>query len=140
MSAAPFNSDNTSGFTADQIAQLNRRFELAAEAVLLGSLYGSVDEWRAEDGDHYKALQERVLREFDVLRADWTYDGYYTAVIGELGPASIVAEFGLDPSDRQGLSEWIGNAEHEAAAAAGIGIPAEWADHHVKALDELASV
>lgn len=68
----------------------------------------------------------------------WTYEGYWNAVLGaDRDEAAVVEEFELDATDRQGLGEWLGSAEAEAAREGGIDIPAEWADHHARALAEL---
>lgn len=74
----------------------------------------------------------------------WDYEGYWNAVIGRGNAASIVGEFDLDPTDRAGLDEWLGKAEAESWRVGdgydGSPIPAEWAEHHEKALEELCAV
>lgn len=69
------------------------------------------------------------------------YECYWFSVLGVKNAAGIVSEFDLDASDRHGLDEWLSLAEVEAARADGISpIPAEWAEYHARALDELCSV
>ena len=77
--------------------------------------------------------------------AAWTYEGYWNVVLGDKRDArQVVAEFGLDPSDRRGLDEWLGVAESTAWAESGESLEAfprgEWSPFHAQALDELASV
>lgn len=67
---APFRSDNTDGYTATQLSALNRAFELAVISHLSGSAYEENDEidaeqWRNDDSDGYKAMAERVQRNYD---------------------------------------------------------------------------
>lgn len=70
-----------------------------------------------------------------------TYSLYWNAVLGEERDAEgVIAEFDLDPTDKQGLDEWLGLAEAEAALARGIEVPEEWSRHHSRALAELAAI
>ena len=71
---------------------------------------------------------------------NWTYGGYWASVLGLGNATKIVDDYGLVPSDRQGMSEWLGAAEEAALSAASIDNPDEWADFHTRALDELCSV
>jgi hypothetical protein len=70
---------------------------------------------------------------------NWTYEGYWNAVLGVVSASEIVAEHGLVAGDRRGLDEWLGQAEAEAWRVGGQGgrVPSEWAEHHAKALAEL---
>ena len=72
--------------------------------------------------------------------AAWTYEGYWNVVLGDKRDArQVVAEFGLDPSDRRGLDEWLGVAESTAWAESGESLEAfprgEWSPFHAQALD-----
>ena len=71
----------------------------------------------------------------------WTYDGYWTAVLGMRNADEVRAEFGLDVSDRRGLDEWLSLAEVEAWRIGGEGgdLPEEWRVFHTRALADLAA-
>lgn len=67
---APFQQDNTEGYTDAQLAELNRAFELEVCSHLADSVYdndGELDaeRWAADDSDDYKAAEERVLKRFN---------------------------------------------------------------------------
>jgi hypothetical protein len=72
--------------------------------------------------------------------ANWTYDGYWNAVLGANRDADdVIVEFDLN-GHRAELDEWLGTAEESARVAGGLEVlPAEWADFHGRALDELAA-
>ena len=69
----------------------------------------------------------------------WDFEGYWNAVLGaNRSAADVVREFGLDPADRHGLDEWLGQAEGEASAVGDLdSIPAEWRGFHARALAQL---
>lgn len=71
----------------------------------------------------------------------WDYEGYWNVVLGHRSAEQVVAEFELDPSDRRGLDEWLGEAEAEAWRVGGEGgaMPEEWGDFHARALDALCA-
>lgn len=71
----------------------------------------------------------------------WDYSGYWHYVLGLANADQIIAEFGLDPSNRRGLDEWLGEAEAEAWRAGGEdgAMPEEWGDFHARALDALCA-
>lgn len=71
-----------------------------------------------------------------------TFEGYWNVVLGANRSADdVVREFSLDPADRRGVDEWLGNAECEALLFGGDpSMPAEWADFHSRALDALCNV
>lgn len=75
--------------------------------------------------------------------SNWTYDGYWNAVLGAgRSTADVIRDFDLDPGDRRGVDEWLGAAESEAWAMGKLGgpIPDEWSDFHARALKTLCSV
>ena len=46
---------------------------------------------------------------------EWTFDGYWNAVLGaNRGPRSVIDEFDLDPTNKRTLSDWLSDAEAEA--------------------------
>lgn len=59
--ANPFRADNTEGYSPTQLAELNRRFQLEAEA-LFGAEADAISfaMWEFENGDEYKAVADRV--------------------------------------------------------------------------------
>jgi len=68
----PFRDDNTEGYTLEQLAELNRRFDLAAVSHLAQSIYDEegtldFDRWEADDNSDYKSIVEGVQREFDSI-------------------------------------------------------------------------
>lgn len=65
----------------------------------------------------------------------WTYDSYWTVVLGTRSPDDVVREFELKP----GLDEWLAQAECEVVGVANIEFPPEWHLFHEKALSELES-
>ena len=68
----------------------------------------------------------------------WTYEGYWTAVLGPFSADDVVCEFDLvDPGP--GLDVWLCHAEVEAWAQGGeVGdLPEEWTGYHARALGEL---
>jgi hypothetical protein len=69
--------------------------------------------------------------------AGWTYEGYWSAVLGaNRSAADVVREFALVPA---GLDEWLGTAEAEAAAMGNLhGVPDAWGGFHGRAIDALA--
>jgi len=69
----------------------------------------------------------------------WSYEGYWNAVLGDRRSAEqVVAEFELVG---EGLDEWLGTAEAEAARVGGLReLPDEWSDFHAQALEELEEV
>ncbi|HMV67778.1 MAG TPA: hypothetical protein PLT98_04355 [Thauera aminoaromatica] len=71
--------------------------------------------------------------------ADWTYEEYWSVVLGQGSASEIVAEYDLTASDSRGLSEWLGQAEAEAWRVGGNGapVPSEWAEYHQRTLVEL---
>lgn len=75
-----------------------------------------------------------------MMTTSWTYEGYWNAVLGaNRDAAGVVEEFGLSGT-RQGVSEWLGAAEAEAARVGGVDARAVWgADFHERALDELCA-
>ena len=72
----------------------------------------------------------------------WTEEGYWATVLGQKTPAQAVREYGLVPSDRSGVDEWLGTAEVEAWRVGGEGgeIPESWSGFHANALDRLCAV
>lgn len=73
----------------------------------------------------------------------WDYEGYWNAVLGgNRTAADVVREFELVPTDLVGLDKWLGHAEVESWRVGGTGgdMPAEGAEHHKHALDELCEV
>lgn len=76
------------------------------------------------------------------MSTTWTYEGYWTAVIGALTTGHAAGEFGLDPSDVRGLDEWLGLAEAEAWRVGGDGgeLPESWAEFHARALAAMSEV
>lgn len=76
---------------------------------------------------------------------NWTYEGYWNAVLGaHRTAADVVRDFEVSISETRGLDDWLGRAEAEAwahggcAAPLGAGeMPAEWAQHHAQALGEI---
>lgn len=77
----------------------------------------------------------------------WTYDGYVATVIGDRYSEAQAIEEWAGSSKRGGdlrvlISEWLGESEslvwvEGAEGRDGAEMPAEWADHHAKALDAL---
>jgi hypothetical protein len=65
----------------------------------------------------------------------WTFDAYWTTVIGDIDAASAVATFDLVPGDFRGFSEWLGTAELEAWRVGGLSgdMADAWGEHHDKA-------
>jgi hypothetical protein len=49
----------------------------------------------------------------------WTFDGYWTAVVGDVDAAGAVDQNDLVPGDFRGFSEWLGAAECAAWADGG---------------------
>ncbi len=67
----------------------------------------------------------------------WTFEGYWTVVLGAYrDPSDVVREFDLE-ADRRGLDEWLGQSEAVSASAGCIEIPGEWAAFHARALEML---
>ena len=66
----------------------------------------------------------------------WTYEGYWHAVLGQGTSVDVVREHELGA---EGLDEWLGLAEVEAARIGGVGsvLPEEWAEYHKRALAAL---
>ena len=67
---------------------------------------------------------------------EWTYEGYWVAVLGERSPSGVVSEFDLVA---EGLNEWLGIAESVSWSQEGQGgtVPQEWGEYHELALNEL---
>lgn len=78
----------------------------------------------------------------------WTYEGYWQAVLGRGSAAQVVADYGLDPRDRVGLSEWLGQCESDSLSmgltdrAEREAASEEWEARgfHAKALADLLAV
>jgi len=82
-------------------------------------------------------------QEDKMSKTDWTFEGYWNAVLGaNRTAADVVREFGLDPADQNGVDEWLGNAESEAWLQGGHGpfVPGDWVDLHQTAVDMLCAV
>lgn len=74
--------------------------------------------------------------------SEWTYEGYWNAVLGNARSAhAVVEEFELDTDDERGVDEWLGLAESEAWIEVSDGgeRPEEWLRFYAKALAELLS-
>jgi hypothetical protein len=73
----------------------------------------------------------------DTMVAEWTYEGYWNAVLGDCRDAArVVSEFALVA----GLDECLGQAEVEAWRVSGgeaVTLPSGWAEFHKRALEEL---
>jgi hypothetical protein len=72
----------------------------------------------------------------------WTFERYWSAVLGEGEPADVLARIEWLPIPlRPGLHDWLGRAEQKAWKRAGgsasSGMPEEWAEHHRRALEAL---
>lgn len=69
------------------------------------------------------------------MNPEWTYEGYWNAVLGGNRTARDVRdEFNLS---KKTVSEWLREAEVTAAREGGIAIPEEWQDFREQALAEL---
>jgi hypothetical protein len=91
------------------------------------------------------SVYEALVRYHDRLvklaaRKPWTYEGYWSAVLGAYRDADgVVHEFALVA---EGLDEWLGVAEAEAWNRGGgkhDELPEEWRGFHTRALAELTS-
>ena len=71
----------------------------------------------------------------------WTFDGYWTTVIGDMDAGAACAAFDLEAGDLRGFSEWLGEAERTAWIAGGLdGDMADaWGAHHDRAARMLQS-
>lgn len=65
----------------------------------------------------------------------WTFEQYWDAVLGARDADQVVREFDLDPSNFDGVAEWLASAER--AALDGEHEPDEWRAFHDDALDAL---
>lgn len=71
----------------------------------------------------------------------WTYGGYWAAVLGAYLSPETAADAYL-ASDERSIGAWLDGAEEEAWDAGGLGgdMPAEWVDHHARALEAVEAV
>jgi hypothetical protein len=68
---------------------------------------------------------------------------YWNTVLGaNRNTDDVLREFDLDPDDRKGIDEWLGQAEAEAWRVGGEKgeLPKEWFEHHVRTIDHLSEM